>query len=246
MGERLASTTRRTVDLNRIVRRMSRTPIRLAPSFLPAADFARLAEETARIAPAIDLLHIDVMDGHFVPNLTVGPPVIKSLRKHTDLYFDCHLMIEQPGKYLDAFKDAGANSLSVHIEVGETAALLRQIREMGLDVGLGINPATPFEQFAEFLDQIDMLLIMTVVPGFGGQKFMQDVMPKVREAREEITRRGLDVSIEVDGGVNLETAPIAAENGADTFVLGNSSFGADDPAAAAAQIREAIDAVRRN
>src|SRR5215475_13221793 len=115
------------------------------------------------------------MDGHFVPNITVGPPVVKSLRRHTDIYFDCHLMISEPGKYLEAFKKAGASSCSVHVEVGETAELINEMRALGLDVGLGVNPSTPFEAFEEFLPQIDMLLIMTVVPGFGGQAFMSEV-----------------------------------------------------------------------
>ena len=217
---------------------------RIAPSFLPSADLAKLAEEAARVQPGVDMLHVDVMDGHFVPNITVGPPVVKALRQHSDMYFDCHLMISEPAKYLEAFRDAGANSCSVHFEVGDTAELISQMRELKLNVGLGINPDTPFEAFEEHLDKIDMLLVMTVVPGFGGQKFMADVMPKLRRVREVADQRGLQLSIEVDGGIDVNTAPIAAENGADTFVAGSAVFGHADPLEAAARLRDAIEAVR--
>jgi ribulose-phosphate 3-epimerase len=217
---------------------------RIAPSFLPAADFAQLAAEVSRISPFVDLLHIDVMDGHFVPNLTVGPPVVKSLRQHTDMYFDCHLMISNPGDFLETFKEVGANGCSVHMEVGNTDALIKQMRELKLDVGLAANPDTPFEAIEPYLDQIDMLLIMTIMPGFGGQKFQPEVMPKLAQLSQAIRNRGLDVKIEVDGGINVETGPVAAANGADTFVAGSAVFGADDPGEAATAIREAIDAVR--
>src|SRR5438552_8824037 len=151
---------------------------RLAPSIL-SADFAALAREIDDVTPEADLLHVDVMDGHFVPNLTIGPPVVKSLRGHTDLYLDCHLMITKPREYLDAFKKAGANGCSVHVEVGETSALIDQLRDLDLDAGLVLNPETPFEAALPYLDRIDLLLIMSVHPGFGGQKFMAEVMPKV-------------------------------------------------------------------
>lgn len=217
---------------------------RIAPSIL-SADFAKLAADVAVVAPQADLLHIDVMDGHFVPNITLGPPVVRSLRAHTDLYFDCHLMIANPGEYLEAFKLAGANSCSVHLEAGETDALIVQMRNLGLDVGLGVNPDTPYEAFEPYLDKIDMLLVMTVFPGFGGQSFIGEVMPKLEHARNEIERRDLRVSIEVDGGIDATTGPIAAKHGADTFVAGSAIFAQADPLEAAARIREAIDAVKQ-
>ena len=218
--------------------------VRIAPSIL-SADFANLAAEVAKVAPQTDLLHVDVMDGHFVPNLTIGPPVIKSLRKHTDLYFDCHLMMSKPGEYLEAFKSAGANSCSVHLEAGDTDALIEQLRDLDLDVGLGVNPDTPLEAFEQYLDKIDMLLVMTVQPGFGGQAFKSEVMPKLRAARELIDARDLNVSIEVDGGIDIDTAPQAVDNGADTLVAGNAIFAAADPLEAASKLREAADAVMR-
>lgn len=218
---------------------------RIAPSIL-SADFAHLARDVAKVEPAADLLHIDVMDGHFVPNITLGAPVVKSLRPYSQLFFDCHLMISNPGDYVEDFKNAGADSCSIHLEAGNTAAVLKQMRELGLQCGLGVNPDTQFEAFEPFLDQIDMLLIMTVQPGFGGQKFREDVMAKLRRARHVIDQRGLDVAIEVDGGIDVVNGPIAAANGAGTFVAGSAIFGFDDPAEAAGRIREAIDAVTRD
>ena len=213
---------------------------RIAPSIL-SADFAALADAIDAVAPETDMLHVDVMDGHFVPNLTIGPPVVASLRKHTELYLDCHLMMTNPGEYLEAFRKAGADGCSVHVEVGDTGALIEQMRTLGLDVGLAVNPDTPFDAFAEWLDQLDLLLLMTVFPGFGGQSFIADVMPKVRQAREEIERRGLRACIQVDGGIDDETATVAAAAGADVFVAGSAIFGADDPRAAAARIRAAAE-----
>lgn len=216
---------------------------RIAPSIL-SADFANLARDVQGIETQADLLHIDVMDGHFVPNITLGPPVIASLRKETDLYFDCHLMMQNPGDYLEEFKNAGANSCSVHFEVGNTASLLAEMKSLGMDRGLAVNPATPFEAYEEFLDQIDMLLIMTVVPGFGGQKFMAEVMEKLNRSSQALKNRGLQVHVEVDGGIDVDTAPVAALNGADTFVAGSAIFAKANPLEAAAQIREAIEAAK--
>jgi ribulose-phosphate 3-epimerase len=213
---------------------------RIAPSIL-SADFACLGDAIDAVESQADLLHVDVMDGHFVPNLTIGPPVVESLRRHTDLYFDCHLMMTNPGDYLEAFRRAGANSCSVHVEVGDTQALIEKMRTLGLDVGLAVNPETPFEQFEDWLEQVGMILLMTVHPGFGGQSFIADVVPKVRRTREEIDRRGLAVAIEVDGGIDIETAPIVAEAGASVFVAGSAIFHAPDPAAAAHAIRHAAD-----
>ena len=212
---------------------------RIAPSIL-SADFGRLADAVTAVAPEADLLHVDVMDGHFVPNLTIGPPVVKSLRSHTDLYFDCHLMVDNPGDFLDDFATAGANGCSVHVEVGDVVPLFAEMRRLGLDVGLAVNPETPVEASLPYLAEIDLLLMMTVHPGFGGQAFIADVMDKVKVAREEIDRRGLKVALQVDGGINEETAPVAAAAGADVFVAGSAIFHADDPLNAARRIRSAI------
>jgi ribulose-phosphate 3-epimerase len=212
--------------------------VRIAPSIL-SADFANLAGAVDAVGPEADTLHVDVMDGHFVPNITIGPPVVRSLRRHTDVYLDCHLMITNPGRYLADFKKAGANGCSVHVEVGETDALIDQLRELELDAGLVLNPETPIEAALPFLDRIDLLLVMSVHPGFGGQKFMPEVMPKLEAARAEIERRGLHVALQVDGGIDEATAPVAAKAGADVFVAGNAIFGRDDPRAAAAALRAA-------
>jgi ribulose-phosphate 3-epimerase len=212
---------------------------RIAPSIL-SADFACLGDSIDKVAPEADLLHVDVMDGHFVPNLTIGPPVVKSLRKRTDLYFDCHLMIDNPGDFLDDFADAGANGCSIHVELSDVVPLFGEMRRLGLDVGLALNPETPFEECLPHLPHIDLLLLMTVHPGFGGQSFIEDVMDKVKRARAEIDNRGLKVALQVDGGINEHTAPIAAAAGADVFVAGSAIFGADDPLAAARRIRDAV------
>ena len=214
------------------------TAPRIAPSIL-SADFACLGDAIDAVTSAADLLHVDVMDGHFVPNLTIGPPVVASLRRHTDLYLDCHLMMTNPGDYLEAFKKAGANGCTVHVEVDGTEALIGQMRDLGLDVGLAVNPETPFEAAEPWLDQLDLLLLMTVHPGFGGQRFIADVMPKVERARDLKRSGDLRVAIQVDGGIDEQTAPVAAAAGAEVFVAGSAVFGADDPSAAAQRIRAA-------
>ena len=212
---------------------------RIAPSIL-SADFGCLADAVAAVTPEADLLHVDVMDGHFVPNLTIGPPVVKSLRGHSDLYFDCHLMVENPGGLLEDFAAAGANGCTIHVELDDVVPLFGEMRRLGLDVGLAVNPETPVEAALPYLAHIDLLLLMTVHPGFGGQEFIADVMDKVKTARHEIDRGEVQVALQVDGGINEETAPIAAAAGADTFVAGSAIFHAEDPLQAAKRIRKSV------
>jgi ribulose-phosphate 3-epimerase len=214
------------------VRAVSTTRVlQLAPSIL-SADFARLGDDIERVADVADLLHVDVMDGHFVPNLTIGPPVVKSLRKHTDLFLDCHLMVDNPGVLLADFADAGADRCIVHVELGDPRPLFDELRARDVGVGLVLNPPTPVDTVMPYLDQIDLLLVMSVNPGWGGQAFIPEVLEKVRAVRAEIDGRGLACQIEIDGGINIDTAAAAAAAGVDILVAGSAVFRADDPAAA--------------
>lgn len=217
------------------------TSARIAPSIL-AADFANLANDINAITDHIDLLHVDVMDGHFVPNISLGPPVISSLRKATDLYLDCHLMITDPLSYVEPLKSAGADSITVHIEaVPDPTVVAERARSLGLGVGLAINPPTPVSAIEPYLDLLDMVLVMGVHPGFGGQSFIEDVLPKIQYLREIIDSRALATDIEVDGGIDFRTAAPAREAGANVFVAGTSVFHADDPVAAVRQLRTILD-----
>jgi ribulose-phosphate 3-epimerase len=213
----------------------------VAPSVL-SADFGSLAEAVGEVAPAADWLHVDVMDGHFVPNLTVGPPVVASLRRHTGLRLDCHLMMTNPGEFLQAFKDAGADGCTMHVEVGGTGELVAQARRLGLSPGVALNPDTPADAVAAWLDQVDLVLCMTVFPGFGGQAFMPEVIPKVRELRSMLDDRGSPARLEVDGGIDEHTAPLVVAAGADVLVAGSAIFGRERPWEAAQRIRRAAEA----
>lgn len=210
----------------------------IAPSLL-AADFARLADESAAVSETADWLHVDVMDNHFVPNITVGLPVVESLQRHARLPLDCHLMIAEPERSAAHFVEAGASSVTIHVEATRSPVrTLRTIRSGGARAGLGINPATPVQPYAELLPEVDTLLLMTVEPGFGGQQFLDLVLPKVRAARDMVSGSGLDVWLQVDGGVDEETIGRCAEAGADVFVAGSAVFRADDPGKAVRNLRD--------
>lgn len=215
--------------------------IKIAPSIL-AADFANLGSEVARVADHIDMVHIDVMDGHFVPNVSLGYPVIASLRKTTDLYFDCHMMTTNPDVYAQNLAEAGGNLLMVHAEVfpDPTGAMTAAERE-GLDFGLAVSPETPVEAIVPFVERCSQVLVMTVRPGFGGQSFMGEVLPKVEVLRKTIDSAGLSTDIQVDGGITNDTAPLARGAGANVFVAGSAIFAQPDPAAAVIALREKIE-----
>ena len=215
--------------------------IKIAPSIL-SADFGNLTEDVLRAQNAgADWIHIDIMDGHFVPNLTMGPDVVKSIRKATDLFFDCHLMVEDPEFFVEPFVKAGADLITFHAEcVPDIGALADKIHSYGVKAAVSVNPATPIDNVLNFLDKIDMVLIMSVVPGFGGQKFMGEVLSKAEAIRNH--KKGKDILIEIDGGINPETAPLAAKAGIDILVAGSAVFGKPSYEEAISSIRNAAEA----
>jgi len=215
--------------------------IKLAPSIL-SADFARLGEQIDEVARAgADYIHVDVMDGHFVPNITIGAPVVASIRPVTSLPLDVHLMIEHPERYISQFVQAGADIITVHVEASpHLQSTIRLIKELGIRAGVSLNPATPLVTVEEFLPHVDLVLIMSVNPGFGGQSFIPETLPRIANMRKILDDRGLSAELEVDGGINADNAPDIVEAGANVLVAGNSIFRAEEGISQALQrLREA-------
>ena len=211
----------------------------VAPSML-AADFSKLGEEVRRVSEACaDYIHIDVMDGDFVPNITIGPAVVRSVREHSSLPFIAHLMVSHPERHVDAFAKAGSDIIEVHIEAqqDDVRGTLKAIREAGCRSGLAINPPTPVKRSFEYLDMVDLVLVMSVNPGFGGQAFIPDVLPKIALVKQELARQGLEVPVEIDGGINAETGRLAAAAGADILAAGTYVFRAESAKEAIATLR---------
>jgi ribulose-phosphate 3-epimerase len=216
-------------------------PVKIAPSLL-AADFANLDTEIARVAPSVEWLHLDVMDGHFVPNISFGIPVIASIRSVTDLYFDCHVMTTNPDAYVAELATAGVDLVTVHVEaVPDPTRAMHRTAEHGLDFGLVLNPGTPFDAVAPYVEQCAVVLVMSVEPGHGGQEFMPGVLPKIEKAREWVESHGLGADIEVDGGITPDNAGQAVSAGATVLVAGTAVFGAEDPTAAVNALRRAAE-----
>lgn len=213
----------------------------LAPSIL-SADFARLADEAHAVEGVADWLHVDVMDNHFVPNLTLGLPVVQSLLKATTLPLDCHLMIENPDRWAPPYAEAGARNVTIHVEAaGDPVQTARAIRAAGSRAGLAVKPGTSVDPYADLLDEFDLLLVMTVEPGFGGQRFLAEMLPKVAAAHRLIRARDMEIWLQVDGGVGEGTIKRCAEAGADVFAAGSAVYGASDRAAAVRRLRAAAE-----
>ncbi|MCL1595174.1 MAG: ribulose-phosphate 3-epimerase [Actinomycetia bacterium] len=214
--------------------------IRISPSIL-AADFAHLSREIDLITPEIDSLHVDVMDGHFVPNISLGTPVIASLRAATDLYLDCHLMITDPLRYIESIAVAGANGVTAHIEaIPDPVPVAEEADRLGIDFGLALSPNTPIEAIVPYLDRCSIVVVMSVQPGFGGQRFMDQVLTKIEALRESVDSRALSTDIQVDGGIDLQTIGRASSAGANVFVAGSSVFNADDPVNAIVEMKSIV------
>jgi ribulose-phosphate 3-epimerase len=218
--------------------------IKIAPSLL-SANFAKLAEEIATVEKGADVLHLDVMDGHFVPNITFGPAIVKACRAVSRLTFDCHLMIENPQQFIERFLEAGADMISIHQEAEpHLQRALQIIRDGGAKAGIAINPATPAESLSTSIEFCDFVLVMSVNPGFGGQRFIEPVVPKIRHIAQMIRQRGLPVEIEVDGGIDARTAPAVVSAGANILVAGSAVFGHQDRTAAMESIRAAVTTLK--